>query len=83
MTFFSKKIGLSRSQLNLKLRAITGYSTREFVRTLRLKRAAQLLEQGYGNVAEVAYEVGFNSLSYFARVFQKQFGSRPSHYPNR
>ncbi|RMF57768.1 MAG: AraC family transcriptional regulator [Calditrichaeota bacterium] len=80
MTFFSKKIGLSRSQLNLKLRAITGYSTREFVRTLRLKRAAQLLEQGYGNVAEVAFEVGFNNLSHFTKIFKSHFGVVPSSY---
>ncbi|RMH78591.1 MAG: response regulator, partial [Calditrichaeota bacterium] len=82
-TQFAKEIGMCRSQLNVKLRALTGCSTREFIRTLRLKRAAHLLEQGFGNVAEVAYEVGFNSLSYFAKVFKEQFGVLPSQFPAR
>lgn len=77
---FAKEIAISRSQLNIKLRALTGCSTREFIRTLRLKRAAQLLEQGFGNVAEVAYEVGFNSLSHFSKVFESQFGVLPSRF---
>ncbi|NUQ40750.1 MAG: response regulator [Calditrichaceae bacterium] len=76
----SREIGLGRSQLNIKLRALTGYSTREFIRTLRLKRAARLLQQRFGNVAEVAYEVGFNSLSHFSKAFTKQFGVLPSGY---
>lgn len=56
---------------------------RLFYPGIYLHPAAHLLEQGFGNVAEVAYEGGFNSLSYFARVFLKQFGNRPSHYLNR
>ncbi len=79
----SRAVGLGRSQLNVKLRALTGYSTREFIRTLRLKRAAQLLQQRFGNVAEVAYEVGFNSLSHFSKVFKQQFGVLPSQYDPR
>ena len=46
---------------------MTGQSTGEFIRALRLKRAALLLQQGYGNVTQVAYDVGFQSLSYFAK----------------
>jgi DNA-binding response OmpR family regulator len=76
----AKEAGISRTLLNTKLRALTGLPTGEFIRTLRLKRAAQLLQQGYGNVTQVAYDVGFQNLSYFAKAFREQFGQSPSHY---
>ena len=76
----AKEVGISRMLLNTKLKALTGLPTGEFIRTLRLKRAAQLLKQDYGNVTQVAYEVGFQSLSYFAKAFRKQYGQSPSHY---
>jgi AraC-like DNA-binding protein len=79
----AKEVGVSRMLLHTKLKALTGQSTGEFIRTLRLKRAAQLLQQGSGNVTEVAYDVGFQSLSYFAKAFRKQFGQSPSHYTSQ
>ena len=79
----AKEVGISRTLLNTKLKALTGLPTGEFIRSLRLKRAAQLLQQGYGNVTQVAYDVGFQNLSYFAKAFRQQFGQSPSHYtPN-
>jgi signal transduction histidine kinase/ligand-binding sensor domain-containing protein/DNA-binding response OmpR family regulator len=77
---FARKAGMSRGHLNSKLRALTNCSSREFIRTLRLKRAAQLLEQGFGNVTEVAFEVGFDSLAHFAKVFRDHFGLAPKEY---
>ncbi len=74
---------LSRSQLHRKLKALTGMSATEFIRSIRLKRAAQLLEQHYGTIAETVYAVGFNNLSYFSKCFQKQFGSTPKEYIDR
>jgi AraC-like DNA-binding protein len=82
-TTMAKEVGVSRMLLHTKLKALTGLSTGEFIRTLRLKRAAQLLQQGSGNVTEVAYDVGFQSLSYFAKAFRKQFGQSPSHYTSQ
>lgn len=76
----AKNIGMSRSQLHRKLRALTDHSTSEFIRTLRLQRAAHLLQQQRFTVAEVAFEVGFNNPSYFAACFRKQFGKLPSEY---
>ncbi len=76
----AKALGISRGHLNAKLRAITGHSTREFICTLRLKRAAQLLKDHSGTISEIAYNVGFNNLSYFAKAFRKQFGVPPSEY---
>ncbi|MEZ5198473.1 MAG: response regulator [Bacteroidales bacterium] len=74
------QINLSRSQLHRKLKALTGLSSTEFIRTIRLKRAAQLLEQHHGTIAETIYAVGFNSLSYFSKCFHKQFNMTPKEY---
>lgn len=80
---FCRAIGMSRSTLNRKLRALTGLSTNVFIRTLRLKRAAQLLEKKSATIVEIAYEVGFNNPSYFAECFRQQFGKAPSEYASR
>ena len=72
--------GTGRRQLNRKLRALTGQSVRAFIRTIRLKRAAQLLQQKTGTVTEISYEVGFNSIAHFAKIFRQQFGVAPSEY---
>lgn len=73
-------MGLSRSQLHRKLKAIVNMSTTEFIRSIRLRRAAELLKKRFGNIAEIAYEVGFNNPAYFSDCFRKQFGVLPSEY---
>ena len=77
---FSKAVGLSRMQLHRKISALTRHSPGDFIRTYRLNVAAQLLRKKSGTVAEIAYDVGFNSPSYFAECFRKQFGQRPSEF---
>jgi len=67
-------------QLHRKLKALTDHAPREFIRVIRLKRAAQLLEQKAGNVTEIAYEVGFNNISHFAKRFKELFGTSPSEF---
>jgi len=75
-----KDVCMSRMSLYKKIKALTGQTAVEFVRTIRLKRAAQLLRQQQLTVSEVTYEVGFNDLQYFRICFKKQFGVSPSEY---
>lgn len=75
-----RELGLSRTQLYRKLKGLVGQSANEFIRSFRLKRAAQLLKQQEMTISEVTYHVGFNDLQYFRYCFKKQFGSNPSEY---
>jgi DNA-binding response OmpR family regulator len=77
---FSKQMGVSRMQLYNKLVSLTGNTPLEFIRTLRLKRAASLLSKSQLNVSEVAYQVGFNDPKYFSIQFKKEFKVSPSKY---
>lgn len=77
---FRQEMNMSRSTLFRKLHALTGQSPTEFIRTIRLKRAASLLKQNFGNVTQVSLEVGFSNLSYFNRTFKKLFGVSPVEY---
>ncbi len=79
----ASEFALSSRQLQRRLRETVDQSPVEFIRTLRLHRAAQLLAGNFGNVSEVAYSVGFTSLSYFAKCFREQFGSSPSEFKAR
>ena len=74
------EIGMSRMQLHRKLKALTNQSANDFIRSIRLKRAAQILQQPGIQVSEAAYRSGFNHLSYFSKCFKDQFGVLPSDY---
>ena len=75
-----KEMYLSRSKLYLKLKALTGQSSSEFIRTIRLKRAIQLLEKSDYTIKEIMFMTGFNTASYFSKCFKNQFGVVPSEY---
>jgi signal transduction histidine kinase/AraC-like DNA-binding protein len=75
-----REIGMSRMQLYRKLNALTGYSPSDFIKRMRLQRAAQLLCQDSGTVSEVAYQVGFNSHAYFSKCFHDLYGKTPSDF---
>ena len=75
-----KEMSLSRSNLYLKIKELTGLSSSEFIRNIRLKRAVQLLENSDLSVKEIMYMTGFNTASYFSKCFKKQFGVIPSKY---
>ncbi len=78
-----KELGLSRTHLYRKLKSLTGLSPLEFVRQVRLKKAAQLLRTEDLTVSEVAYEVGFNFAANFSTSFKALFGLSPKEYQNK
>ena len=77
---WSREMGLSRTTLYKRILAATGKTPIGFIRSFRMKRAAQLLEKTRHNIAEVAYMVGFNNPKYFARYFKEVYGVLPSVY---
>ena len=73
-------LAMSKNQLHRKLKALTNEAPGELLRNFRLKRAAQLLSQNADTVTQIAYQVGFNNLSYFAKCFKELYGVSPSSY---
>ncbi len=77
---FAEKMNVSRSVLNNKLQSLINQTPIEFVRNIRLKRAAQLLTLGAYTVSEVSFKVGISAPRYFSTIFKKQFGITPTEY---
>tara|TARA_R110002049_G_scaffold122467_3_gene277329 strand:+ start:124 stop:3030 length:2907 start_codon:yes stop_codon:yes gene_type:complete len=80
---FSKAVGLSRMQLHRKIKALTGLSASEFIRSQRLKLAAQLLKKSDINISQVGYTVGFNDHSYFTKCFKEAYNCTPTEYSKK
>ena len=78
-----REMGLSRVQLYRKIKSLTNYAPNELLRMSRLKRAASLLASSGMTVAEIAYEVGFTSPSYFTKCYKEQFGESPTEFLKR
>lgn len=76
----AETMNMSISQLNRKLNALVGQPAGQLIRSMRLQRAADLLEQKAGTIAEICYQMGFSDQAYFSRAFKKQFGCSPSEY---
>jgi signal transduction histidine kinase/ligand-binding sensor domain-containing protein/DNA-binding response OmpR family regulator len=76
----ASEVAVSRSFLLKKIDALIGEPPSELIKRTRLNKAAQLIEDNYGNISEIALEVGFNNPSYFGECFKKQFGCTPSQY---
>ncbi|MFT3822289.1 MAG: two-component regulator propeller domain-containing protein [Chitinophagaceae bacterium] len=74
----SEQVNMSQPVLYKKLKALTDMSVHDFIKSIRLKKAAQLLQQKQLTVYEVAYAVGYSDRKYFSREFKKQFGVAPS-----
>jgi len=78
--FLTKELGLSRMSLHRRIKQITGMSTTEMIRSVRIERACILLMNDHYNVSEVCYMVGFNNLSYFSKIFKEIKGVNPKEY---
>lgn len=83
VTVLAQKLGMSRMTLHRKFKAVTGESPGAFVRSLRMKKAAELLQSGTCSVTEVTYSVGFSDPSGFAASFKKHFKCSPSKYVSK
>lgn len=80
VNFLAEQMAMSRSALFLKIKSISSVTPGEMIQTVRLRAAARLLREGRMRVNEVCFRVGYNSPSYFAKSFQKQFGKKPLEY---
>ncbi|MDR1090192.1 MAG: response regulator, partial [Prevotella sp.] len=76
-------VTMSRSSLHRKIKALSGLSPADFIRLIRLKKAAKILVDNEYSIAEVCYLTGINSPSYFTKIFQKQFGMTPKEFRNK
>ncbi len=83
ITDFSDAVGMSRMQLHRKLKALTGLTATEFIRSQRLKLAAQLLKTSDINISQVGYSVGFNDHSYFTKCFKEAYNCTPTEFVGR
>lgn len=77
---FARLMLMSRTSLYTKMKALTGESVKEFIRRIRLNRAAELIGEGNLNISEISYQVGFATPSYFTTSFKKHFGCLPTEY---
>lgn len=80
VNILASEVGMSTPILYKKIKALTGLTVNNFIKSVRLKRAAQILQQKVYTVYEVAYMVGFSDSKYFSKEFAKQFGRTPSEY---
>ena len=78
--FLASEVGMSRANLYRKLQAINGETPVNFIKQIRLKRAAQLLKKNKMYISEVAYMTGFNNQKYFSKCFSKEYGTSPTNY---
>ena len=83
MDEFAAAVKLGRTLFYKKVKGLTGYSPNEYIRLVRLKQAATLLNTGDYTVSEVTYKVGMNDPFYFSKCFKAQFGIPPSAYLKR
>ena len=74
----NKLLGLSKSQAYRKIKALTGIAPNQLIQELRLRQSLKAISQNNKTIAEIAYDLGFNSPTYFTRLFKKRFGTLPT-----
>ena len=80
VSVLQEKMGMGNKQLYRKLKALTGQTPVEYIRDMRMQKAAKLLKAGKFSVSEVMYTVGFSNSSYFSKCFSKAFGMTPTEF---
>lgn len=80
---FAEELAVSRPLLFTKIKALTNQTPNNFLKTIRLKRAAQLLQLNQMNISEIAYQVGFRDARYFSKCFQKEYGQTPTEFASQ
>lgn len=78
--FVCSEIGMSRTKLYNKIKSITGQSIGDFIRTIRLRKAAAMITQGEWSMIDIMYSVGIQTQSYFSKAFKQEFGKTPTQY---
>lgn len=73
-----KNLGISRTGLHTKIKALTGLSTTNYINLIKIQEAKNIIENSNKNISEISYELGFGSISYFSRLFKKEYGISPS-----
>jgi len=81
--FLCEKLNITHQQIYRKIKALTGQTINEFIRTVRLKKASQLLSDSEMNISEIMYSVGFSNRSYFSKCFSEQYGLTPKEYKEK
>ena len=80
VTSLQEIIGIGGKQLYRKIKAMTGMTPVEYIRGIRLRKAAMMLKEGKFSVSEVMYSVGFSNSSYFSKCFSKEYGMTPTEF---
>jgi AraC-like DNA-binding protein len=80
---FGDEVGMSRSNLHRKLKALTGKSASHYIRSVKLEKGRKLIVEKRGNISEIAYSLGFSSPAYFTKCFREEFGYPPSDIINQ
>lgn len=81
--FLSKSVGMSRVHMYRKVKELTNQSTHEFIKTIRMRKASELLSQQKINISDVAYALGFSNLSHFSNVFKSFYGMSPTDFAEK
>lgn len=76
----TQEVGISRAHLHRKMKELTGVSTSEFIRNLRLEQATRLIREKKINITQITYSVGFNNQAHFSTIFKKRYGMTPTEY---
>ena len=83
VSYFASELGVSRTMLFTKIKAWSNFTPNEFIHEIRMKRAAQLLEQDKIIISQISYKVGFKNPKYFSKCFQKKYGITPTQYQKK